>query len=275
MSQEPADPTASSAPPESTSPTIRSEGADVQPEPLPADGDAAAGDDAAAAPVTEATAATTDAPAPDAAMTSDETSAAILAAVTAAAPVAEAVAGAEAVDATPAPEAAVPEGAAPVGEVPEPGAEPLEPVAEAASQGSSPPRRGPWRAMAGVLLLVLLAAALGFGGAFLVPALVDVPVPNGALAPTPTASPTASSTAAPTDTGTSTPSPARSPQSSASAGASSTPRSSSTTYVVQRGDILSAIAARFGVTVQAIVDANGLKDPNHIEPGQRLIIPLP
>ena len=44
---------------------------------------------------------------------------------------------------------------------------------------------------------------------------------------------------------------------------------------MQRGDILSAIAARFGVTVQAIVDANGLKDPNHIEPGQRLIIPLP
>ena len=26
---------------------------------------------------------------------------------------------------------------------------------------------------------------------------------------------------------------------------------------------------------EAIVDANGLKDPNHIEPGQRLIIPLP
>ncbi|MFI5262799.1 MAG: LysM peptidoglycan-binding domain-containing protein, partial [Candidatus Limnocylindrales bacterium] len=64
---------------------------------------------------------------------------------------------------------------------------------------------------------------------------------------------------------------------SATAGASSSgsPRASSLTYVVQRGDILSAIAARYGVTVQAIVAANGLADPNHIEPGQRLIIPLP
>ena len=44
VSQEPADPTASSAPPDGTSPTIPSEAVDVQPEPLPVDGDAAGGD---------------------------------------------------------------------------------------------------------------------------------------------------------------------------------------------------------------------------------------
>ena len=133
------------------------------------------------------------------------------------------------------------------------------------------PRRSRWRTIAGVLLLVLLAAALGFGGAFVVPALVDVPTPV-AVATTP---PAVSPTPGPTATGTVSPSPSRSPRSTPSPSGSPTPRSSSTIYVVQRGDILSAIAARFGVTVQAIVDANGLKDPNHIEPGQRLIIPLP
>lgn len=44
-------------------------------------------------------------------------------------------------------------------------------------------------------------------------------------------------------------------------------------YVVRGGDTLSAIAARLGVTVQSIVDANHLTDPRLIRPGQQLIIP--
>lgn len=44
-------------------------------------------------------------------------------------------------------------------------------------------------------------------------------------------------------------------------------------YVVQRGDTLSAIAWRFGTTVWAIVQANGLWNPNLIYVGQTLIIP--
>lgn len=44
-------------------------------------------------------------------------------------------------------------------------------------------------------------------------------------------------------------------------------------YTVQPGDTLSAIAARFGTTVDAIVKANNIKNPNLIYVGQRLIIP--
>jgi putative chitinase len=42
---------------------------------------------------------------------------------------------------------------------------------------------------------------------------------------------------------------------------------------VQRGDTLSAIALRHGVTVWALVQANGLSNANLIYAGQRLVIP--
>jgi len=45
------------------------------------------------------------------------------------------------------------------------------------------------------------------------------------------------------------------------------------TYAVQRGDTLSAIARRFGVSVADLVAANGLADPNHIRYGAGLAIP--
>jgi LysM repeat protein len=45
------------------------------------------------------------------------------------------------------------------------------------------------------------------------------------------------------------------------------------TYCVQWGDTLFSIARRFGVTVDAIVKANGLANPNQIRAGQVLIIP--
>lgn len=43
-------------------------------------------------------------------------------------------------------------------------------------------------------------------------------------------------------------------------------------YTVQPGDTLSAIAARYGTTVSAIVQRNGLASANYIYPGQRLIV---
>ncbi|MGQ9666584.1 MAG: LysM peptidoglycan-binding domain-containing protein [Anaerolineae bacterium] len=46
-----------------------------------------------------------------------------------------------------------------------------------------------------------------------------------------------------------------------------------TTYVVQWGDSLSSIAYRFGTTVEAIMGANGLSNPNFIYAGQVLNIP--
>jgi LysM repeat protein len=45
------------------------------------------------------------------------------------------------------------------------------------------------------------------------------------------------------------------------------------THVVKRGEYLKVIAARYGVSVTAIVNANGIKNPNLIYPGQRLKIP--
>lgn len=44
-------------------------------------------------------------------------------------------------------------------------------------------------------------------------------------------------------------------------------------YEVRAGDTLSAIAAREGVTVDALAAANDLADPDHILAGQRLEIP--
>ena len=52
-----------------------------------------------------------------------------------------------------------------------------------------------------------------------------------------------------------------------------TPSTSTVRYVVQAGDTLYKIAARYGVTVSAIVTANNIANPNLIYPGQVLIIP--
>ncbi|MCB8944809.1 MAG: LysM peptidoglycan-binding domain-containing protein [Ardenticatenaceae bacterium] len=46
-----------------------------------------------------------------------------------------------------------------------------------------------------------------------------------------------------------------------------------TTYVVQPGDTIFRIAVRFGVSVTAVAQANGLSNPNLIFVGQTLIIP--
>lgn len=49
--------------------------------------------------------------------------------------------------------------------------------------------------------------------------------------------------------------------------------SASTTYTVQAGDTLSKIANQFGVTVNSLVQANNIQDPNLIQVGQVLQIP--
>jgi LysM repeat protein len=45
------------------------------------------------------------------------------------------------------------------------------------------------------------------------------------------------------------------------------------TYVVEPGDTLSSIAARFGVSEEALIQANGVTDPDTIQAGQVLVIP--
>ncbi len=56
---------------------------------------------------------------------------------------------------------------------------------------------------------------------------------------------------------------------------SPTPRSKNVIYVVRQGDTLEKIAAQFGVTIDDIVSANKLKDPNRLNIGQKLVIPPP
>jgi len=51
------------------------------------------------------------------------------------------------------------------------------------------------------------------------------------------------------------------------------PPSGAYVYVVQPGDTMYSIAARYGTTVWAITQANNLSDPNWIYAGQRLVIP--
>lgn len=48
---------------------------------------------------------------------------------------------------------------------------------------------------------------------------------------------------------------------------------SMTIYIVQRGDTLWNIAKRYNVTIDSIVQANNIADPNRIMPGQQLVIP--
>ncbi len=45
-------------------------------------------------------------------------------------------------------------------------------------------------------------------------------------------------------------------------------------YVIEAGDSLSSVAGRFGTTLDEIVEANSLTDPNVVYIGQRLIIPV-
>ncbi len=83
-------------------------------------------------------------------------------------------------------------------------------------------------------------------------------------------------TAAPV-TSTSPPPPAMSPSASASPTTVPTPRATPVptplVHVVQRGETLTSIAQRYGVTVADLAAANRIKDPNLIVVGQRLTIP--
>ena len=89
------------------------------------------------------------------------------------------------------------------------------------------------------------------------------PEQASALTPTHTSTPTAAPEPTPTPepTGTSQPTP--------------TPTSESVVHVARAGDTLAAIALSYGVTVTEIVQANGLRDPDTLEIGQKLVIPNP
>jgi LysM repeat protein len=92
------------------------------------------------------------------------------------------------------------------------------------------------------------------------------------MTPTPSApativgSPTPSETPEPTSTHAVAPS--LTPQPTA------TPTAGAVTHIVIAGETLSGIAQEYNVTVQAIVEANELANPDLLEAGQVLIIPV-
>ena len=153
-----------------------------------------------------------------------------------------------------------------------------------------PRRRGPGRVVLGHLIrslailiaaIVVLAALVGVGyvaGRFLVqPGAAPTPAPIITPAPTPaptSAPPTRSPIATPPPEPTpapATPKPTAKPKPTPT----EKPHATTITYRVKSGDTLYTIAAQFGTTIKAIVEANGIADPNTIVVGQKLVIPIP
>ena len=102
----------------------------------------------------------------------------------------------------------------------------------------------------------------------------------GPTPPTPTPPPPPTPTATRVVPLTDTPTPEGGPTSVPPPEATATPvpeetQTGRTTHVVQPGENLSQIAQRYGVSVEAIVQVNGLEDPSLIQVGQTLIIPAP
>jgi len=115
--------------------------------------------------------------------------------------------------------------------------------------------RWQWLLVTAALLTVLLLT--GCGQVVTRPTPTPVPTATVALPPTSTPKPTptpAPYTPAPTPTPTITPTPI--------------------IYTIQRGDNLFTIARRYGVTVQALQDVNGIVDPRSLQIGQQLVIPM-
>ena len=123
--------------------------------------------------------------------------------------------------------------------------------------GRQPPgRTSPRLRIAAIIIAVAVLAGAAYLGS---PAIVDwlrqVGAGMGAASTSPFTPPPATPT--PTAMTTSRPSQAATPL----------------VHVVARGETINAIAARYGITLAALEKANGIKDPNLIYVGQRLVIP--
>jgi LysM repeat protein len=111
------------------------------------------------------------------------------------------------------------------------------------------------------LILVILARFSGSS-----PGPSPSPTPTVFAGGSPTGQPTAPPTAAPT-----TPPPSASPTPGT---ATPTPAPTPIIYTVKRGDSLTAIAQRYGTTVQVLQDVNGIAPGEVIQPGQKIKIPV-
>lgn len=146
------------------------------------------------------------------------------------------------------------------------------PVVSPLPAGEQPRRPSRLRRFLVGVATIVAVAVVGFVAGMMLPVIFPGPgIETGTASPSPAASstPTAGPTATPEPPATPTAEPTATPT------AEPTPAPTPLIHVVQPGDQLARIAARYGVTVAAIVEANDLADPNLIRVGQRLIIPLP
>jgi uncharacterized membrane protein len=102
------------------------------------------------------------------------------------------------------------------------------------------------------------------------PQAVQTPAAPSTSTPGPPATVMPSPTAPPVETLTPAPSPMSAPTQAPSPAAPA-----QIVHVVQPGETLTSIARLYGVTYQAIMEANGMDDPNLLEVGQQLLIPQP
>ncbi len=131
-----------------------------------------------------------------------------------------------------------------------------------------PYRPGPVTlAIAGICLVLLCVSVAVVSG---VPqAIASAVIPPDT--PTPTRVPTRTPTRTPVPP-TATPLP---PTPTATATPTVPPTPTPIVYVVQPGDTLGAIASKYGITVQALMNANSISDPRVVRVGTRLVIPSP
>ncbi|MFN8455351.1 MAG: LysM peptidoglycan-binding domain-containing protein [Anaerolineae bacterium] len=107
---------------------------------------------------------------------------------------------------------------------------------------------------------------------------VSVIIPTTVVSPSPTATseyfqPLTSSTSVPTASSTPTPTSSPTPKPTKTPRPTATPHPLFTFHKVRLGDTLIAIAAQHGITTEALLAANDIRDPNNLEPGTQLLIP--
>ena len=147
--------------------------------------------------------------------------------------------------------------------------------------GRRPPRRPSRRRRAATVVLagVVLAGAAYLSSPAIAAWIRQVGVGTGAGSPSPSAAPpaTPAPTPAPTPTPRPTPTwvPTATPVATATPIRTPTPAASPLVHVVVRGETLGGIADRYGVTLAAIQEANGIANPSLIRVGERLVIPRP
>ena len=135
-----------------------------------------------------------------------------------------------------------------------------------AAHGSAPPRRRVASVIVGILVLLAVFGLIGYAGRG------SGPVSPGHSVTT--ATPGTSTTGGASTIGGATDA-APTPRASSSPLPTPTTAVTSRIHIVIRGDTLISIAARYGVTVEAIKGANQIANPNLIRVGARLVIPPP